>query len=185
MGTMFTRSGVGRTLGVMAVLLVAVLGGCARTGTSAGTAGAAGPTGSTTASAGPTPVPSTTVPLPAEPLPPTGKPDAVDGSGCHTNLRLSEVDSGKSYCVSQGGTVTVELHGLANQPWRPVQLSGDALELSAGGGQSVGVTVTDTFRAVRAGSAELTSARSLCPPAKPGSVSCNGMIAFEVDIQVR
>jgi hypothetical protein len=161
----------------LAALGVLVLAGCAQPG---GTGVATAPTSNP-------PAPATTLPLPPQPsLSPSGgsTPDAVDQAGCHTNLRLTETDTGKTYCLHAGGTVSVELHGAPGQPWRPVALTGDALELTAGAPPNVAATVTDTYRAVHTGHSQLASSRPMCPPSRVGGAACMAMQGFQVTIDV-
>ncbi len=167
----------------MTFLLLAALGACAQpagTVSAGGTSTAGVPTGSPTAAA-----PQSTLPLPSEPGQPGATPDAVNAAGCHTNLQVSEGSAGKAYCVQVGGTVTVSLHGSTGQLWRPVVVTGDALEPVAGGVPAIGATTTDTYRAARAGTTTLASSRPACPPAKPGNMACQAMETFTVTIQVR
>jgi len=183
--------GVGKALGVrpralLTILAAALLlGGCAQTG--ANTAGGSAPTSGPMGTAPTTnPAVTPTAPLPPEPSNTgTQPPDQVDASGCHRNLELTETAS-PSYCVSLGGTVTLTLHGPADQRWSPVRLGGTALsEVPVSGVPPIGPSVTTLYRAVRAGTATLSSARPLCPPASPGSAGCLGMLAFQVTIRVR
>jgi hypothetical protein len=86
--------------------------------------------------------------------------------------------------VALGGTVTVALRGVPGQPWRPVAAQGDSL--SQGTAPSAPADATSAgFVAVRPGIATVTSSRSACPPASPGSVSCKALQAFSVTVQVR
>src|SRR5262245_31279544 len=181
--------GVGKALGVrpralLTILAAALLlGGCAQTGanTAGGSAPTSGPTGTAPATS-----PAVTPTAPPEPSN-TGSqpPDQVDTSGCHRNLVLTETAS-RSYCVSLGGTVTLTLHGTADQRWAAVKLGGTALsEVPVSGIPPIGPSVTTLYRAVQVGSATLSSARPLCPPPSPGSAACLGMLAFQVTIRVR
>jgi hypothetical protein len=188
---MTTRTGcrgVGKALGVgsFALLTAALLllGGCAQPGAGAG---AANPTGGSTTPAATGPQVSPTIPLPPEPSigVPTQGPDQVDASGCHRNLVLTET-AVQSYCVNLGGTVTLTLHGMADQRWSPVKLGGTALtDVPVSGIPPIGPSITTLYKAVQTGTATLSSARPLCPPAKPGSAGCLGMQAFQVTIMVR
>jgi hypothetical protein len=182
-------SGVGKALGVgsLALLTAALLllAGCAQAGTGSG--GGSPANGSAT-SAPPTGANVTpTIPLPPEPSLgiPTQGPDQVDASGCHRNLVLTET-AHATYCVNLGGTVTLTLNGTADQRWQPVKLGGTALtDVPMSGIPPIGPSITTLYKAVQTGTATLTSARPLCPPAKPGSASCLGMQAFQVTITVR
>ena len=192
--TRTARGGVGKVLGVSpralltALTAALLLGGCAQTGasTAGGSTPTSGPTVPSTATAT-NPAVTPTIPLPPEPsMTGTPPPDQVDGSGCHRYLELTETTASTSYCVNLGGTVTLTLHGTADQRWQPVKLAGTALtEVTISGIPPIGPSITSLYKAVQNGTATLTSARPLCPPAKPGSAGCLGMLAFQVTIQVR
>ncbi len=161
-----------------ALLVVTAAAACAQPGGRGATAGTGAPTPAGTV------VVTPTQPLPSQSSPVGESPDAVDASGCHSSLRLTESNSGQAYCLSRGGMVTVTLHGVAGQLWQPVTLSGSALEPAHGTGVPEPATVVDTYLAVRAGTAKLASSRSLCPPPTPGDAACMGMQAFLVSIRV-
>jgi hypothetical protein len=104
--------------------------------------------------------------------------------GCQVNLTVTVADNGATLCVKAGGTVFAELQGAPDQMWRPITLTGDALTPSAGGSPIIGAT-TSRYTAAKAGSAGMSSVRPACPPAKPGSVSCNSLQYFHVTVTVQ
>lgn len=85
---------------------------------------------------------------------------------------LVEADDGHTVCLAVGRTVRVDLPDPA---WAPVTSSGPGL-----------VKVSDdTFRASAPGTVRLTTSRRLCPsPSTPGMVSCHGIRAWSVTVDV-
>jgi hypothetical protein len=148
------------TLGALA------LGACAQPGSPVG----AGPS-STPANSGPVGTPSPGAPPPA--------------TGCQANLIVTVTDNGATLCVNLGGTVTAELQGAPDQMWRPITLTGNALTASTGTAPPIMGATTSRYTAAKAGSAGMSSTRPACPPAKPGSVSCNSLQYFHVTVIVR
>jgi hypothetical protein len=111
----------------------------------------------------------------------------TDATGCGVDLRVTQIDTGRTVCLHLGGTITVVLAGsVGQQMWRPVSVTGDVLHLAAGpSSPSVSATTSDTFRAVSLGTATLTSSRSVCPVPKPGTVACLAMQGFMLTVDVR
>lgn len=85
---------------------------------------------------------------------------------------LVEADDGGNVCLAVGRTLHVDLPDPA---WAPVTSSGSGL-----------VRVSDdTFRAAAPGDVTLTTSRRLCPqPSTPGKVSCHGVRAWSVTVNV-
>jgi hypothetical protein len=128
--------------------------------------------------------PTTAVPpAPVSTLPP-GTP-APPASGCQANLTVTANDNGATLCVHLGGTVTAELQGAPDQMWRPITLTGDALTASSVAAPPVIGATTSRYTATNTGSAGMSSTRPACPPAKPGSVSCNSLQYFHVTVDVQ
>ena len=155
------------------------LGACAQPGTPVDAGPSTAPPNSSPGGPGPT---ITVPPPPGSTLHPTSLPPPA--AGCRANLTVTVADNGATLCVTVGGTVTAELQGAPDQMWRPITLTGDALTPSTGAPPIIGTT-TSRYSAARAGSAGMSSTRPACPPAKPGSVSCNSLQYFHVTVMVR
>lgn len=79
--------------------------------------------------------------------------------------------SGSEVCVGLGRTLRLDF-GQGNNS---AHATGTALtQISPG-----------VFRGARAGSAELSGQRRLCPTAKPGEVACDGIAGWRVTVRVR
>jgi hypothetical protein len=79
--------------------------------------------------------------------------------------------AGREICLSIGSTLRLQL-GAGDKP--PTE-HGDALrEVSPG-----------VYRGVKAGTAELSGFRRVCPSAAPGAVSCDAMAGWKVAVDVR
>jgi len=173
----FSRTGIVRLAGLAVLGLVTGLAGCAQTATP----GATGTPGPSHGSLQPVPVVPSVSPSAS---PTSGGSDVVDASGCHTNLRVDESNSGKTFCVVRDGLVTVTLRAPAGHPWKPIALTGDALGPATGVSPPPG-TVVATYTARTSGTATLSSSRSVCPsPPAPGTVSCMALQGFQVTIRV-
>jgi hypothetical protein len=125
-------------------------------------------------------------------------------AGCHGGvpvaaghtLTLSNSDSGKSFCMSQGATVLVTLRGTPASMWAPIHASSAALAPRANGRLMLARGVTAAyFAAVHPGTALLTSARPACrsyppastqasPPAPPATMRCGVELAFRVSVVI-
>jgi hypothetical protein len=119
-------------------------------------------------------------PTPAPPAPPTTSP-----AGCPGLLNLNQTDNG-TRCVALVGSVTVALGGLPGQEWAKPQLSaGGVLENAdvSFGGPSY--TTFAGYAAKGAGSVDITSSRSACPPPSPGSAGCHAQQAWRITVTVR
>jgi hypothetical protein len=42
-----------------------------------------------------------------------------------------------------------------------------------------------SFRALTAGTADITTSRDICPPGPPGTMRCRGLIAYHLHVEVR
>jgi hypothetical protein len=155
------------------------LAACAQPGPTVGAPGTAGPSGS---AAGSPPATAAPAQPPATPAPNTPLPPA---SGCQLNLTVTVTDNSGTVCVNLGGVVTAVLQGAPEQMWRPLALAGDALSPSSGAAPPVIGATTARYNAVKAGSTGMSSTRPACPPAKPGSLSCNSLQYFHVTVIVR
>jgi hypothetical protein len=151
---------------------------CAQPGPTAGAPATAGSSGSAATSA---PATGATPQPPARPAPGTPPP----ATGCQPNLTVTVSDNGGTVCVNLGGVVTAVLQGAPDQMWRPPALTGDALSPSSSAAAPVIGATSGRYNAVKAGSAGMSSTRPACPPAKPGSLSCNALQYFHVTVIVR
>jgi len=116
--------------------------------------------------------------------PSSAGPTGTSSSACATALVLTDEDNQTEVCVAKGGTVTLELTGGGGTNWSPIQLGGTGLtEQSPASGTTAGTTAR--YLATAAGTAQLTSSRSACPPPSPGAAACHAMQAFTVTVTVR
>jgi hypothetical protein len=107
-------------------------------------------------------------------------------SACASSLDLNDTDNGKTACVTRGGTVTVSLTGAAGQEWASPQTSpAGVLTAAALSYSAPPYTMARAFNAVAAGTAQIMSSRSACPPPSPGSVACHALVSFRVTVTVR
>ncbi|WP_431959090.1 hypothetical protein [Actinacidiphila sp. bgisy160] len=120
---------------------------------------------------------------------PSGTPSAGTGTGtggaCAAEAALTAADTGRTVCVTAGGTVRVTLDGTPDRPWSPVTSEGHALApTNAGIGAPRGDTIA-AYRATAAGTARLTSTQPLCAtPTAPDQVACLGLREWTVTVRV-
>ncbi|GHI07361.1 hypothetical protein AQI88_20755 [Streptomyces cellostaticus] len=107
------------------------------------------------------------------------------GSGCAAQVELKVADNGRTVCLAKGGELRLTLDGTKTRPWKPVALSGTALEAINAGFVIQPGDATAAYKAVAAGTAKLTSSRPLCPPADPGQASCKGIQQWTVTVKVK
>jgi hypothetical protein len=142
----------------LAPALVLILG---LTGCATAAPGAAGPASAPTAAS------------------PTGS------AGCPQLLNLNQTDTGTK-CVGLGGSVIVQLGGLAGQEWTKPQLSAAGILRSVPTSALVpSHTTFDSYQAVGAGTVDITSSRSACPPPSPGSAGCHAQQGWRITVTVR
>jgi hypothetical protein len=112
-------------------------------------------------------------------------PSPSNTSGCPASLTITATDATKSLCVQVGGSVTVDLQAVAQKPWLAINASGPILVPvpSSAPATSPG-SQHAVFTAKSAGSADITSAYRACP-SKPGTISCNAIVAWKVTVQVK
>ena len=121
-------------------------------------------------------------PAPAPPVPTTA---ATSPTGCPALLNLNQTDTGTK-CVALGGSVNVLLGGLAGQEWTKPQLSKDGVLRSVPTSALVpSHTTFEGYEAVGAGTVDITSSRSACPPPSPGSAGCHAQQAWRITVTVR
>jgi hypothetical protein len=120
---------------------------------------------------------------------PTSAGASEPGSGppettCGNNVVVDESANGTNVCVAVGGELIVLLHYPAGSTWSAPQTAGPSL--SAGTGiPTPSNAVGWSFRALAAGTARITSSRPNCPPASPGTVTCDSILAFQLQVEVR
>ncbi|MET7681006.1 hypothetical protein [Streptomyces sp. NPDC005423] len=131
-------------------------------------------TGSATVSPSPTATPTPT-PTPSSSA--SGRPD------CTPKTSLAAADGNGTFCLTEGGTVRVLLDGTAARPWTPVSTAGTGLEATNGGIMIRAGDASSAFRAVSAGTVELTASRPLCATA-PHKISCKGIQEWRATVVV-
>jgi hypothetical protein len=104
---------------------------------------------------------------------------------CTAEAVLTAADTGRTLCVTAGGTIRVTLDGTPDRPWSPVTADGGALTpINAGIGAPRGDTIA-AYRATAPGTARLTSSQPLCAsPTAPGQVACLGLREWTVTVRV-
>jgi putative hemolysin len=100
---------------------------------------------------------------------------------------LTAADSGRTFCLADGGTLRATLTGSEQRPWKKITEAGDtaALEETNYGIMLRGGDAGSAYRAVGAGTVTLSSTRPLCAqPTAPGGVSCKGIQEWQVTVRV-
>ncbi|WP_431952653.1 hypothetical protein [Actinacidiphila sp. bgisy167] len=137
---------------------------------------------------------------PTGPIPsssPSGTGTAGPGSGtgtgtgtgtprtCAAAVALTAGDTGRTVCVTPGGTIRVTLDGTPDRPWSPVTSEGGVLTpINAGIGAPRGDTIA-AYRAVAPGTARLHATQPLCPtPTAPDQVACLALRDWTVTVRV-
>ncbi|MEW2162362.1 hypothetical protein AB0912_05115 [Streptomyces sp. NPDC007084] len=174
-----------RTIALTALTLLLAAGCGTRGGSEAGGSGTVSPSSappsspSSPGSASPTSPNSPPPPSPSEPSSPSSGRDCPPVKG-----ELGAADTGHTYCLAVGDTVRVTLDGTTPRPWKPVKSAGGALEPANSGIVLQPGDATAAYRAVAAGTVELTSSRPMCP-SDPARMSCKGLQEWTVTVVVR
>ncbi|MEV8070755.1 hypothetical protein AB0P32_32385 [Streptomyces sp. NPDC085995] len=162
--------------------------------------GKGGPTGAgsggATASASASASPSGSASAPGSPAPgsPSGPgsasaPPSATGSapaspsGCVRHVELTAADTGRTVCLTVGGSVRMNLDGTKERPWSPVKAEGGILK-----GANAGIVILPgdalaAFTASAPGTARLSASRPLCATG-PGKISCLGIQEWTVTVKV-
>ncbi|RZU37246.1 hypothetical protein EV284_2405 [Streptomyces sp. BK022] len=117
----------------------------------------------------------------------SAKPSAVPSrsGGCADQALLTSSATGKTVCLKRGGELRLTLDGTKSRPWQPVRASGHALTAINAGLVLQPGDATAAYRAVAAGTVQLTSSRPLCArPTTPDGVSCKGVQEFRVTVRI-
>ncbi|WP_369223030.1 hypothetical protein AB5J52_18095 [Streptomyces sp. R39] len=128
-------------------------------------------------------------PTPASPSASASAPSTGGSSaGCTpVTSELAAADSGRTFCLAQGGTLRITLDGTERRPWRKIAAAGDtaALKEINYGFMLRGGDAGSAYRAVAAGTVTLSSTRPLCAePTAPGQASCKGLQEWHVTVRV-
>ncbi|MEV7129014.1 hypothetical protein [Streptomyces sp. NPDC093260] len=124
-------------------------------------------------------------PAPASP-PASGSPSASASgppSGCVRHVELTAADTGRTVCLTVGGSVRMNLDGTKERPWSPVRAEGGVLK-----GTNAGIVILPgdalaAFTATAPGTAHLSASRPLCATG-PGKISCLGVQEWAVTVKV-
>ena len=117
----------------------------------------------------------------------------VPAAPAHGTLLLRSGDNGKSFCLTQGGSVLVILRGSPGSIWAPVHASSAVLVPRANGHLTLARWVTGAaFAAVRPGTAVLSSMRPVCRgsvpvgagSSSPPAMACATELAFRAAVVV-
>lgn len=103
---------------------------------------------------------------------------------CAARVVARQPAGGSTVCVTVGGELTVLLPIRAGTNWSQPQVTGSGLS-PARPIFTPYLTSGWSFGALRAGTAEITTSRPVCPPATPGRVSCDSVIVFSLRVKVR
>ncbi|MEU3031422.1 hypothetical protein ACPCBC_15595 [Streptomyces incarnatus] len=115
----------------------------------------------------------------------SGKVSPVPGGPvCRDEVRLTAADSGRTVCVAKGGEVRLSLGGTKDRPWKPVTVTGGALEAINSGLVVRPGGAEAAYRASAPGTGKLTSSRPMCA-ADPGQMSCKGIQEWTVTVTVK
>ncbi|WP_439943153.1 hypothetical protein [Streptomyces sp. BBFR115] len=155
--------------------------------------GKGGPTGAgsggATASASASPSGSASAPgSPSGPGSASAPPSATGSapaspSGCGRHAELTAADTGRTVCLTVGGSVRMNLDGTKERPWSPVKAEGGILK-----GTNAGIVILPgdalaAFTASAPGTARLSASRPLCATG-PGKISCLGIQEWTVTVKV-
>ncbi|MEU5317038.1 hypothetical protein AB0G67_09965 [Streptomyces sp. NPDC021056] len=105
-------------------------------------------------------------------------------SGCTSVPELHAADSGRTVCLTVGGTVRVALDGAKNRPWTPVTTKGSGLEPTNSGIVLPPGDANAAFEAESQGTVRLGSSRPLCAT-EAGRVACQGIQEWWVTVVVK
>ncbi|MER6629949.1 hypothetical protein ABT301_17195 [Streptomyces sp. NPDC000987] len=111
-------------------------------------------------------------------------PTSTAAAGCADTTQLDAADSGRTVCLTVGGTVRISLDGTAGRPWKPVAVNGTGLRATNSGFVLRPGDASAAFEAVSAGRSRLSSTRPLCA-ARTGQISCKGIQEWWVTVVVR
>ncbi|MFD4409618.1 hypothetical protein ACFVXW_06835 [Streptomyces sp. NPDC058251] len=104
--------------------------------------------------------------------------------GCAAaKAELGAADTGHTFCLTTGDVIRINLDGTTSRPWAPVKLGGSGLEATNSGVVLQAGDASSAFKAVSAGTTQLTSSRPLCP-SDPARVSCKGLQEWTVTVVV-
>jgi hypothetical protein len=108
-------------------------------------------------------------------------PSSSGKTSCTAHVVVGDADNGRTVCVALGSDVTILLHG---QGWATPQVTGGALT-AAGPIPTPAGAVGWSFKAVAAGSADLSTSHPSCPSAGPGALRCLSIVGYKVHVEVR
>src|SRR5205807_2418441 len=121
----------------------------------------------------PPPAPTTVQPAPTAP----------PGPGPHT-VTVTDADSGKSYTLTRGDTLVVQLSGSPGYPWTEPTSSSDSVLHRTGGSTTTAGNASATFSADAPGKADVSATESAtCSTATPRCMIATR--AFNVSVTVR
>ncbi|MFI6490012.1 hypothetical protein [Streptomyces sp. NPDC050564] len=104
--------------------------------------------------------------------------------GCaQAKAELGAADTGHTFCLTTGDVIRISLDGTTSRPWAPVKVGGSGLEATNSGIVLQAGDASSAFKAVSAGTAQLTSSRPLCP-SDPARISCKGLQDWTVTVVV-
>jgi hypothetical protein len=113
--------------------------------------------------------------------PVSGPPETT----CGNHVVADESASGTTVCLAVGGDLIVLLHSdVTGSTWSEPQIAGSSLGAGTGT-PTPSDAVGWLFKALAAGPARITSLRSDCPPASPGTVACDSVLVFQLQVEVR
>jgi hypothetical protein len=183
-----------RRIGIPLVAGLAVISACA--GPASSTSSAPGTSAASTAPTTTTPTapPATSASAPPATTPTSTHPTTTTAGttvgahpkspSCTAHVVVGESANGTTVCVLRGSDITVLLHATPGSGWSSPRKTGIALGAARPVPTPAGY-VGWSFLAAATGTAEITTARPACPPASPGQMTCQSMIAYVLHVRVQ
>ncbi|WP_133915017.1 hypothetical protein [Streptomyces sp. NBC_00582] len=124
---------------------------------------------------------------PRSSAPPPSSPAATDEDCAAPPAELTTADDGRTFCVTVGGQLRLNLDGTKERPWSAVAVKGDdVLKATNAGIVVLPGDALAAYDAAAAGTARLSATRPLCAtPSGPSQVSCKGIQEWTVTVRVR
>ncbi|KUN82636.1 hypothetical protein [Streptomyces griseoruber] len=98
---------------------------------------------------------------------------------------LTAADDGRTFCLTVGGQLRLNLDGTKERPWSGVATTGDVLKPTNAGIVVLPGDAVAAYDAVAAGTTRLSAFRPLCAaPTGPSQVSCKGIQEWAVTVRV-
>ncbi|MEU1512215.1 hypothetical protein ABZ490_08615 [Streptomyces sp. NPDC005811] len=118
--------------------------------------------------------------------PPTSAAATDEDCTATPPAELTAADDGRTFCLTVGGQLRLNLDGTRERPWSAVALKGDdVLKPTNAGIVVLPGDALAAYDAVTAGTTRLSATRPLCAtPTGPSQVSCKGIQEWTVTVRV-